>query len=1064
MYAYAVNNLPVWCFPLRYNKPSKRPEPPTVTDVSLIDIDQHSSEIKAAECKDLAWKVSRIVKDDKQAVPSWTATNAFLSERNLPIATTCYLPFIRAPPTDLSTIYTILLRLVQIAAKLEQPHILVTADCAIYSKAQQIMWNKPAALDGKLTMRLGGMHLTMSFVASIGKLYGDGGLLSILVDSDVYAPATAKLMLQGKQVSRGNRALKLALEALYRLYQESFWSWLQQQDHIMFPKDDMYKLVREIQNAFKAGDRDSAITLMERLESDYMTTLQALQQEFTNVGRTQSATFAYWDTFMDGVNILLRLLRAEREGLFELHLIAVCETVPWCRAADRGNYAKYLPGYLNDMVSLQEKHPKSYQYLQEGGFVVRRTSRRFNAVASDQALEQTINREGKSQGGVIGFTLRKGALTRWMVTRHVTAQYTEAFKELCDQQPDVGDTYHAEHGKTRMARDEQDVTKILEFVSNAQNPFDLDTVPNELVNIATGQIASQEVSNGLGHFIREAKKRNKSFIEKRLLADRTMSFWETDSRSKTPTFSDMSKPLKSSKRDKLMVDSEVLFRRLLAVSKKRDVSLEQVLTHELAPVPPSLFNNDGTMRKTQKADLAKKLEATCEEIQVLETSDQHDTAYVIDGMALLQTLDEAQFDTFDDLGRTVMQKILSLLASDQSVTSVTLVFDRYDMPLSIKQMERERRTGGETAPSYVINGQRTVPNYRKFLKNATNKSELTDFLCIYLSEHVQSQLRENESVTLAGGFTDGLLVILVDQRGVREVPELFSTHEEADTRLLLHAIHLARSHSRVIVRCDDTDVLVLLIYYCGEGMFESTKVYMNAGHCTKTTNRQRFIPVNNITDKIGQDVSRCLPASHAISGCDTTSSFFKIGKRTAYSKLMQNIGHLASLSRLGQTSDTSNVISTATQYALSLYGSKNKSCHTLDQLRYIYACTSDKPACLFPPTDDAFQQHLKRANYQVAIWTNSHVAKPELWNPNGNGWQLKDNKLEPVLFQQDAAPKEVRDLTHLYCTDDDCRQSRTCHCIDAGLSCTEFCSCGADDCPNGDNSAVFGDSSDEEHD
>ena len=36
----------------------------------------------------------------------------------------------------------------------------------------------------------------------------------MLVDSDVYAPATARLMLEGKQVSRGNRGMKLMLEAL----------------------------------------------------------------------------------------------------------------------------------------------------------------------------------------------------------------------------------------------------------------------------------------------------------------------------------------------------------------------------------------------------------------------------------------------------------------------------------------------------------------------------------------------------------------------------------------------------------------------------------------------------------------------------------------------------------------------------------------------------------------------------------------------------------------------------------------------------------------------------------
>ena len=37
-----------------------------------------------------------------------------------------------------------------------------------------------------------------------------------------------------------------------------------------------------------------------------------------------------------------------------------------------------------------------------------------------------------------------------------------------------------------------------------------------------------------------------------------------------------------------MMDSEVLFRQLLAVAKQREVNQEQVLSHELAPVPPSL--------------------------------------------------------------------------------------------------------------------------------------------------------------------------------------------------------------------------------------------------------------------------------------------------------------------------------------------------------------------------------------------------------------------------------------------------------------------------------------------
>ena len=68
----------------------------------------------------------------------------------------------------------------------------------------------------------------------------------------------------------------------------------------------------------------------------------------------------------------------------------------------------------------------------------------------------------------------------------------------------------------------------------------------------------------------------------------------------------MSKSMTSNKTDIIMMDSEVLFPRLLAVSKQRDVNLEQVLSHELAPLPPYLFNDDGTIRKTTKADLANK--------------------------------------------------------------------------------------------------------------------------------------------------------------------------------------------------------------------------------------------------------------------------------------------------------------------------------------------------------------------------------------------------------------------------------------------------------------------------
>ena len=137
-----------------------------------------------------------------------------------------------------------------------------------------------------------------------------------------------------------------------------------------------------------------------------------------------------------------------------------------------------------------------------------------------------------------------------------------------------------------------------------------------------------------------------------------------------------------------------------------------------------------------------------------------------------------------------------------------MVFDRYDCEISVKQLERDRRAGRETTPTYVSSGRRRVPAYREFIKNATNKSALAEFIWVYLTDTAPQILKEHQWLMLAGGFTNGQLVEVVEHTGVRERPELFSTHEEADT------IDLATIQPRIIVRCDDTDVSFLLICYC----------------------------------------------------------------------------------------------------------------------------------------------------------------------------------------------------------------------------------------------------------
>ena len=149
----------------------------------------------------------------------------------------------------MSTIITTLLKLVHISEEFGQHHILVTADLAICSKAQQILWSRPEPLVGKVTMRLGAMHLIMAFLASIGEIFGDGGFQNILTSSDVCAAATVNQMLQGKQYARAIRGVGLAHKALSQMFLTSAEAFAIKNSSPWLTKETKH-LVRDLDQSF----------------------------------------------------------------------------------------------------------------------------------------------------------------------------------------------------------------------------------------------------------------------------------------------------------------------------------------------------------------------------------------------------------------------------------------------------------------------------------------------------------------------------------------------------------------------------------------------------------------------------------------------------------------------------------------------------------------------------------------------------------------------------------------------------------------------------------------------
>ena len=173
----------------------------------------------------------------------------------------------------------------------------MTADLAIYSKAKQILWSKPEPLVGKVTMRLGVMHMTMAFIASIGKLFGDGGLQNILTSSDVYATATGNQMLQGKQHTRGIRGIRLAHEALTHMYLTSAEAFAKTSS-LPWLSDETKQSIQGLEKCFEGRDLTVCAATCQELKKKIPQSMLDTISLFQKAGRQQSATFVFWDSFL----------------------------------------------------------------------------------------------------------------------------------------------------------------------------------------------------------------------------------------------------------------------------------------------------------------------------------------------------------------------------------------------------------------------------------------------------------------------------------------------------------------------------------------------------------------------------------------------------------------------------------------------------------------------------------------------------------------------------------------------------------------------------------------------
>ena len=143
-------------------------------------------------------------------IPAWTGFNIKLQQENVPRESSIgYCQVIDASPTEIPTVYTLLQKSLQIADQLGQQNVTVVFDQAIYAKALEVIWQNQETFQ-RLVVRMGSFHTICSFLAAIGKRFGDAGLGDIVTESRIVGSGSVAAVLEGRHYNRALRTHKVS--------------------------------------------------------------------------------------------------------------------------------------------------------------------------------------------------------------------------------------------------------------------------------------------------------------------------------------------------------------------------------------------------------------------------------------------------------------------------------------------------------------------------------------------------------------------------------------------------------------------------------------------------------------------------------------------------------------------------------------------------------------------------------------------------------------------------------------------------------------------------------------
>ena len=387
--------------------------------------------------------------------------------------------------------------------------------------------------------------------------------------------------------------------------------------------------------------------------------------------------------------------------------------------------------------------------------------------------------------------------------------------------------------------------------------MDPDSHPDgALLNVVTGAVAPQDVN------IDRAVTLGQEQMEA-LESSWPEGFYNTIKRQ-VVTFSGNRKAVKVG--DVTIIDQEAIYARVIGLMvSQQDVDFGQVVSCELAAYLPSMFHSDGSMRlATGKACLKK-----CVGVETSARVWGEPLVIVADVSAVLWTIHWPSQGTV----LTFVESFKTWIANHLSSAEVHLILDRY-CDFSTKSSTGAARVGkAGRARVYKLTAKSPLPPRDAVLKCAANKVQLNLIICeqIINAQDFLDKVTQDHRLFLSGVEP---VPIVVNKGRKRGEIDLYSTHEEADIRLVKHALWACKTEdAQVCVVSDDTDVFAILCYHYQRCVFSAPLMMQSSVYGRACLD----IPE---TVKMHPALITQILAIHAISGCDTVAACYGIGKTT----------------------------------------------------------------------------------------------------------------------------------------------------------------------------------------